>query len=63
MFLYSKKKSETQQLIDMMNENNYRLQIVELEREVSMLQLQLAVKDCLIKAHELREVTRYGKAE
>lgn len=58
MFLYSKKKSEAQELIDMMNENNYRLQIVELEREVSMLQLQLAVKDCLIKAHKLREVTR-----
>lgn len=57
MFLYNKKKSEAQELIDMMNENNYRLQIVELERKVSMLELQLAVKDCLIKAHELREVT------
>lgn len=57
MFLYSKKKSEEQQLIDMMNENNYRLQIVELKRKVSMLELQLAVKNCLIASHELREVT------
>lgn len=57
MFLYSKKKSEEQELIDMMNENNYRLKIVDLEAQVSMLELQLAVKDCLIKAYELREVT------
>ena len=57
MFLYSKKKSEEQQLIDMMKENNYRLKIVDLESTVSMLELQLAVKDCLIKAYKLREVT------
>lgn len=57
MFLYSKKKSKEQQLIDMMKENNYILKIVDLESTVSMLELQLAVKDCLIKAYELREVT------
>lgn len=58
MFLYSKKKSEEQQLMEQMKENNYRLEIARRDREISMLQLQLAVKDCLIKAHELSEVTR-----
>lgn len=57
MFLYRKNPSEEQQLMEQMKENNYRLKIVDLEAQISQLQLQLAVKDCLVKAHELKEMT------
>ncbi len=57
MFLYRKNPSEEQQLMKQMKENNYKLEIARRDREISMLQLQLAVKDCMLAAKELREVT------
>ncbi len=57
MFLYRRKPTETEQLLEQMKENDYKLEIARRDREISMLQLQLAVKDCLIAAKELREVT------
>lgn len=57
MFLYRKNPSDEQQLIEQMKENDYKLEIARRDREISMLQLQLAVKDCMLAAKELREVT------
>ncbi len=57
MFLYRKNPSEEQQLMEQIKENNYKLEIASRDREISMLQLQLAVKDCMLAAKELREVT------
>ena len=57
MFLYRKNPSDEQQLIEQMKENNYKLEIARRDREISMLQLRLAVKDCMLAAKELREVT------
>lgn len=57
MFLYRKNPSEEQQLMEQMKENDYKLEIARRDREISMLQLQLAVKDCMLAAKELREVT------
>ncbi len=57
MFLYRKNPSEEQQLMEQMKENDYKLEIVRRDREISMLQLQLAVKECMLAAKELREVT------
>lgn len=58
MFLYRRKPTEAQQLMEQMKEGNHRLEIASLNREISMLKLQLAVKDCILAAKELREVTR-----
>lgn len=57
MFLYRKNPSEEQQLMEQMKENSYKLEMASRDREISMLQLQLAVKDCMLAAKELREVT------
>ncbi len=57
MFLYRKNPSDEQQLIEQMKENDYKLEIARRDREISMLQLQLAVKYCMLAAKELREVT------
>ena len=57
MFLYRKNPSDEQQLIEQMKENDYKLEIARRDREISMLQLQLAVKECMLAAKELREVT------
>lgn len=57
MFLYRKNPSDEQQLIEQMKENDYKLEIARRDREISMLQLRLAVKDCMLAAKELREVT------
>lgn len=57
MFLYKKNPTEEDQLMEQMKENNYKLEIASRDREISMLKLQLAVKECLIASHELREVT------
>ena len=56
--MFRKKPTEEQQLMEQMKENNYKLEIARRDREISMLKLQLAVKECLIASHELREVTR-----
>lgn len=61
MFLYRKNPSDEQQLIEQMKENDYKLEIARRDREISMLQLQLAVKDCLLAAKELREVTEFWR--
>lgn len=61
MFLYRKNPFEEQQLMEQMKENNYKLEIARLDREISMLQLQLAVKDCMLAAKELREVTGFWR--
>lgn len=57
MFLYRRKPTETEQLLEQMKENDYKLEIARRDREISMLQLRLAVKDCMLAAKELREVT------
>lgn len=57
MFLYKKNPTEAEQLLEQMKENDYKLEIARRYREISMLKLQLAVKECLIASHELREVT------
>lgn len=57
MFLYRKNPSEEQQLMEQMKENDYKSEIARRDREISMLQLQLAVKECMLVAKELREVT------
>ncbi|MCM1526689.1 MAG: hypothetical protein NC091_05525 [Bacteroides sp.] len=59
MFLYRKtpKKTEVEQLLEQLKENDYMMRIADLEAEISHLQLMLAVKDCKIAAMELREVT------
>lgn len=57
MVLYKKNPTEEKQLMEQMKENNYKLEIASRDREISMLKLQLAVKECLIASHELREVT------
>lgn len=61
MFLYRKNPSEEQQLMEQMKENNYKLEIARRDREISMLQLQLAVKECMLAAKELREVTEFWR--
>ena len=63
MFLYRKNPSEEQQLMEQMKENDYKLEIARRDREISMLQLRLAVKDCMLAAKELREVTDLGEDE
>lgn len=57
MFLYRKNPTEAEQLLEQMKENDYKLEIARRDREISMLQLQLAVKECMLVAKELREVT------
>lgn len=57
MFLYRRKSTEAEQLMEQMKENDYKLEIARRDREISMLQLQLAVKDCMLATKELREVT------
>lgn len=57
MFLYRRKPTEAEQLLEQMKENDYKLEIARRDREISMLQLQLAVKDCMLAVKELREVT------
>lgn len=57
MFLYRRKPMETERLLEQMKENDYKFEIARRDREISMLQLQLAVKDCMLAAKELREVT------
>ena len=57
MFLYRRKPTEAEQLMEQMKENDYKLEIARRDREISMLQLQLAVKECMLAAKELREVT------
>lgn len=57
MFLYRRKPTEAEQLLEQMKENDYKLEIARRDREISMLELQLAVKDCMLVAKELREVT------
>lgn len=57
MFLYRKNPSEEQQLMEQMKENSYKLEMASRDREISMLQLQLVVKECMLAAKELREVT------
>lgn len=57
MFLYRRKPTEAEQLLEQMKENDYKLEIARRDREISMLELQLAVKDCMLAAKELREVT------
>lgn len=68
MFLYKKNPTEEEQLMEQMKENNYKLEIARRDREISMLKLQLAVKDCMLvvkecmdATRELREATRYGE--
>lgn len=58
MFLYRKEPTEAQKLMEQIKENDYKLQISSRDREISMLQLQLAVKDCMLAAKELREVAK-----
>lgn len=57
MFLYRKNPTEAEQLLEQVKENDYKLEIARRDREISMLQLQLAVKECMLAAKELREVT------
>lgn len=57
MFLYRRKPIEAEQLLEQMKENDFKLEIASRDREISMLQLQLVVKDCMLAAKELREVT------
>lgn len=68
MFLYKKNKSEAEQLMDQMKENSYKYEIARRDRDIHMLELQLAIKDCMLvvkecmdATRELREATRYGE--
>lgn len=61
MFLNRRKSNEAQQLIEKMEENNRRLEIAGRNREISMLQLQLAVKECLLTAMRLKGVSAWRR--
>lgn len=57
MFLYRRKPTQVEQLLQQMKENDYKWEIARRDREISMLKLQFAVKECTLVAKELREVT------
>lgn len=61
MFLYRRKPNEAQQLIKKMEENNRRLEIAGRNREISMLKLRLAVKECLLTAMRLKGVSEWQR--
>lgn len=61
MVLYRKNPTEAEQLLEQMKEDDYKLDIARRDREISMLKLQLAVKECTLAAKELGEVTEFWR--
>lgn len=53
MFLYKKKPSIEQQLMEQMKESSHKLEIANRDREISRLKTELALKDLIIKFKEV----------